>query len=160
MNTPVSTTLVLCVGLLLGNAAVAQTPSAAATSSAAPANASAAAAALNAFGGRAGLGLLATDFADRLATDPRTASFFKETQRPQFAAKLADQFCQVLGGGCDYQGASMAASHRDLDIRKQDFNALVEILQQAMDARSIPFADQNRLLAQLAPMHRDVITVP
>jgi hemoglobin len=95
-----------------------------------------------------------------LATDPRTASFFKETQRPEFATKLADQFCQVLGGGCDYQGATMAASHREFDIRKQDFNALVEILQQAMDARAVPFADQNRLLAQLAPMHRDVITVP
>ena len=40
-----------------------------------------------------------------------------------------------------------------------DFNALVEVLQAAMDAQGIPYAAQNRLLALLAPMHRDVITV-
>jgi hemoglobin len=148
-------TLALCLGLLFCSTGFAQSTPAQIPRAAAAVSAGT----LAAFGGRAGLGLLATDFADRLATDPRTASFFKDTQRPEFATKLADQFCQVLGGGCEYKGASMAASHRDFDIRKQDFNALVEILQQAMDARAVPFADQNRLLAQLAPMHRDVITV-
>jgi hemoglobin len=53
----------------------------------------------------------------------------------------------------------MKTAHADLDIRKGDFNALVEVLQQAMDARGIPFRAQNQLLAQLAHMHRDVITV-
>ena len=45
------------------------------------------------------------------------------------------------------------------DITKGNFNALVEVLQQAMDAQGIAFGAQNRLLARLAPMHRDVITV-
>jgi hemoglobin len=46
-----------------------------------------------------------------------------------------------------------------LDINKGHFNALVEVLQLSMDARQIPFRVQNQLLAQLAPMHRDIITV-
>lgn len=29
-----------------------------------------------------------------------------------------------------------------------------------MDAKGIPFAAQNRMLARLAPMHRDIITQP
>lgn len=149
-------TFALCLGLLISSAGFAQNRP---VDTPAPST-SAGASTLAAFGGRDGLALLATDFAKRLATDPRTASFFKDTQQSEFASKLADQFCQVLGGGCDYKGASMAVAHRDLDIRKQDFNALVEILQEAMDARAVPFAEQNRLLAQLAPMHRDVITVP
>jgi hemoglobin len=33
------------------------------------------------------------------------------------------------------------------------------VLQVSMDARHIPFTTQNKLLALLAPMHRDVITV-
>lgn len=112
-----------------------------------------------AFGARAGLGELGTDFVARLQRDPRTAPFFEKTNAPELATKLADQFCQVLGGGCAYKGADMKTAHRDLDIRKQDFNALVEVLQQSMDARGIPFTAQNRLLAALAPMHRDSITV-
>ena len=38
-------------------------------------------------------------------------------------------------------------------------DALVEVLQQSMAAQGVPFRAQNRLLAKLAPMHRDVITV-
>jgi hemoglobin len=51
----------------------------------------------------------------------------------------------------------MKDAHADLKITRADFNALVEVLQQAMDARSIPFTRQNQLLALLAPMHRDIV---
>lgn len=53
----------------------------------------------------------------------------------------------------------MKSAHADMDINKGHFNALVEVLQSAMDAQGIPFVQQNRLLALLAPMHRDVITI-
>ena len=53
----------------------------------------------------------------------------------------------------------MKSAHGNMDINKTDFNALVEILQQSMDVQGIPFRSQNKLLAKLAPMHRDVITV-
>jgi len=112
---------------------------------------------LAAFGGAAGLNALTTDFVAKLLADPRTQPFFQNANAPELARKLADQFCDVLDGHCGYQGAPMKLAHDAMEIRKQDFNALVEVLQQAMDARGIAFADQNRLLARLAPMHRDVV---
>jgi hypothetical protein len=51
-------------------------------------------------------------------------------------------------------------AHDGMDIRRGDFNALVEVLQQSMDAQGITFGAQNRLLAQLAPMHRDIVNTP
>ena len=39
------------------------------------------------------------------------------------------------------------------------FNALVEVLQASMAAQGVPFATQNRLLARLAPMHREIVNV-
>jgi hemoglobin len=54
----------------------------------------------------------------------------------------------------------MKSVHADFEIRKGDFNALVEVLQQAMDAQGIAFTAQNRMLARLAPMHRDIINRP
>jgi len=45
-------------------------------------------------------------------------------------------------------------------VRRADFNALVELLQVTMDARGVPVRAQNRLLALLAPMHRDIIEPP
>ena len=52
----------------------------------------------------------------------------------------------------------MKSSHAGLGIDRADFNALVEDLQIAMDRKGVPFRSQNKLLAILAPMHREVIT--
>jgi hemoglobin len=111
------------------------------------------------FGDKPGLVKLMDDFMLRLVADPRTGPFFKPANQKHIKEQLVEQFCQVTGGPCVYKGADMKSAHADLDIGKREFNALVEVLQQAMDAQGIPFRAQNQLLAQLAPMHRDVITV-
>lgn len=111
------------------------------------------------FGEQPGLVRLVDDFMLRLLADPRTGPHFKEANKDRIKEQLVDQFCQVTGGPCVYKGADMKSAHADLEIGKRDFNALVEVLQQAMDAQSIPFRAQNQLLAQLAFMHRDIITV-
>lgn len=110
-----------------------------------------------AFGGRPGLEKLMADFVPRLKADPRIGELFKETNLKELQKQLASQLCVVSGGPCKYEGANMKEAHADLKIGKADFNRLVELLQLAMDAQGIPFTAQNRMLAQLAPMHRDVI---
>ena len=112
-----------------------------------------------ALGAQAGITQLSDDFVTRLVADKRLRPFFEKTNLPHFKLQLADQFCVVSGGPCVYKGADMKSSHANFDIAKADFNALVEVLQQSMDAKGIPFRAQNRLLALLAPMHREVITV-
>jgi len=110
------------------------------------------------FGGEPGLTALMDDFMDRLLADPRTREFFEFSDQPRVKRQLVEQFCVILGGDCHYSGRSMAESHEGLQIRRAEFNALVECLQDAMDARGIPFSAQNRLLARLAPMHREIVT--
>ena len=112
----------------------------------------------DALGGKPGIAALIDDFVPRVATDGSIGRFFKDTNLKELNKQLRDQICVVSGGPCVYEGAAMKASHADLGIGKSDFNRMVEVLQDAMDARGIAFADQNRLLARLAPMHRDVIT--
>lgn len=112
-----------------------------------------------ALGEKAGLSRLVDDFVNRLRADPRIGEQFKSTNLKTLKTQLTDQFCEVSGGPCVYEGDDMKRAHADLKITKSDFNALVEVLQVSMDAQGIPFATQNRLLALLAPMHRDVITV-
>ena len=112
-----------------------------------------------AFGDKAGLVLLMDDFMTRLLADPRTGPHFKPANQQHVKEQLVEQFCALSGGPCVYKGADMKTAHAELDIRKSDFHALVEVLQHSMDARAIPFARQNQMLALLAPMHRDTITI-
>ena len=111
------------------------------------------------FGEKPGLVKLVEDFHVRLLADPRTGPHFKPVNAKNIKEQLTDQFCNVTGGPCQYKGADMKSAHSNLDITKSDFNALVEVLQASMDAQGVGFAAQRQLLALLAPMHRDVITV-
>jgi hemoglobin len=108
-------------------------------------------------GGQSGLVKLTDDFMQRLLADPRMNPFFRDTDQKEFKAQLAAQFCEVSGGPCQRKGKDMKTVHDGQDITKSNFNALVEVLQQSMDAQGIPFTAQNRLLAKLAPMHREII---
>ena len=111
-------------------------------------------------GGQRGLVTLMDDFMVRLLADPRMNPFFKDTDQKHIKEELVAQFCEVAGGPCKRNGPDMKKAHSGIDVTKANFNALVEVLQQSMDAQGIPFAAQNRLLAKLAPMHREIINTP
>ncbi len=112
-----------------------------------------------ALGGQDGIDRIVGDFVPRLASDPHMGEFFRNVRQAHFKAMLSLKFCEVAGGPCIYTGRSIPELHRDMDITKADFNALVEVLQASMDAQGVPFATQNRLLARLAPMHREIVSV-
>ena len=142
--------LAIAVGAVLAPPAFAQGTAAMAT---APAGL------YQALGEKPGITRLMDDFVNRVVKDPRIGGHFKDVKPAALKESLTDQICQPSGGPCKYEGADMKSAHADMDINKGHFNALVEVLQSAMDAQGIPFAQQNRLLALLAPMHRDVITI-
>ncbi|GHA72062.1 group I truncated hemoglobin [Cognatilysobacter bugurensis] len=110
------------------------------------------------FGSEPGLTALMDEFMAVMLEDPRMRPFFENTDQPRIKRQLVEQFCAILGGGCAYSGRDMKSSHAGLGIDRADFNALVEDLQVAMDRKGVPFRSQNKLLAILAPMHREVIT--
>lgn len=112
----------------------------------------------DALGGKPGLAALMETFVERLASDERTKIFFENSDKPRLKSQLVDQLCMLSGGPCEYRGAKMRGLHRNLEIRRGDFNALVEVLQDAMEAHGIGFRTQNALLALLAPMHREIVT--
>ncbi len=112
-----------------------------------------------ALGGQAGVTRLADDLAPRLMADRRIGEFFKSSSQQHLKETLAQQFCQVSGGGCGYAGPAKKIVRQDMGITKGDFNALVELLQFSMEDQGIPFNTQNRLLARLGPMHREIINV-
>ena len=110
-----------------------------------------------AWGGKDGIRAVMEDFVPRLEADARIGKFFRREGRDNLVAQLTDQLCKISGGPCTYGGAPMNLVHRDLEITKADFNALVEVLQLSMAAKGIAFGAQNAMLARLAPMHRDII---
>lgn len=109
------------------------------------------------FGGCEGIDRIAVRTVGLSHDDLRIAAIFVSHDMVRLKRTLGEQFCYLLGAGCAYSGRDMQSAHRQMGVTKADMNALVENLQQAMREAGVPFAAQNRPLAKLAPMSRDVV---
>lgn len=113
---------------------------------------------LEQFGGREGLDRIMDTFMVGMLADAELGPFFVNADQGRVKRQLAEQFCVILGGDCTYSGRDMKTSHAGMGVDRRHFNRLVEVLQDAMKTHGVPFSAQNRLLAKLAPMHREVVT--
>jgi len=109
------------------------------------------------FGELPGLAALADDLLERIADDRRIAPLFANTNIPRFRDLFIEYLCIVVEGPCTYTGDDMEEVHTGLGITEADFNVLVEDMIDSMQARKIPRAAQNRLIARLAPMRKEII---
>jgi hemoglobin len=110
-----------------------------------------------AFHEQAGVDRIVDDFVRRNTTDPTIGDIFKGQDYVRLRRVLKEQFCYILGGGCTYTGRTMKEAHKNMGAQMKDMNVVVTNLQKAMADEKVPFFAQNRFLAKLAPMERDVV---
>ncbi|MBC3933793.1 group 1 truncated hemoglobin [Undibacterium sp. CY7W] len=110
-----------------------------------------------ALGGSPGIARVVDQLIVEIQQDARISPQFKETNMKRLAELLKEQLCVVSDGPCQYSGDDMLTVHAQLGIKSAAFNALVEDLQAAMHKNQIPFPTQNRLLARLAVMKKDIV---
>lgn len=109
-----------------------------------------------AFGGQDGIRTIVVRLVDLSTADPRIGPIFQNQDLVRLRRTLFEQICHIVNAGCAYTGRDMKTAHKGLGVTRADMNALVENLQRAMREQGVPFAAQNRLLAKLAPMDRNV----
>jgi hemoglobin len=97
-------------------------------------------------------------FTDLILADPRINFTFAEADLAKFKGLLYDQLCELSGGPCRYEGRDMRTAHKKLALNTAEFDALAEDLYIALGKCGVPYRLQNRLMAKLAPMKRDIVT--
>jgi hemoglobin len=127
---------------------------------AAPSAAAPAATLYERLGGEARVTLAVSRLIERSAADPRTARSFDGVKLSTLSASLVQHICSLSGGGCVYEGETMARSHADLKIKSSEFEAMVTILREEFDRAGIDAGARNELLRKLAPMKRDIVDPP
>jgi hemoglobin len=109
-------------------------------------------------GGKPGLEHIAHGLIQRVKSDPRVADKFDNINMDYLEQRFVLHLCAWTGGPCEVHGASMKGIHAELGLTDRNFNAVVEDLEASMAEAGTPYHAQNRLLALLAPMHRDIVS--
>ena len=108
-------------------------------------------------GGQGGVALIARNAVVIYTTDPRIRADFDNINPDRLRSRLADYLCQLADGPCTYRGRPMLAAHAGLETTQAKFNAVAEGMQTAMAQAGIPYWTQNRMMARLAPLQRDIV---
>ena len=109
-------------------------------------------------GGEQGLKKIVATLVTLIQADARIKESFADTDMKKLALRLEEQFCVLSGGPCVYKGDPMVETHAGLKVTNAQFNALAEDLQIAMERQGVPSHVQNKLVAKLAPMQREIVT--
>ncbi len=112
----------------------------------------------NKLGGTAGITAIVKDAYTLILDDDRIKADFDNISREHLTMRLSELICQLTGGPCVYHGRPMGPAHEGLDLTRAKFNAVAEDLESAMDQHNVPYWTQNKLMALLAPMQRDIVT--
>jgi hemoglobin len=110
-------------------------------------------------GGQTVVAAVINDTLDRVVADPRLNRSFEGSNVKRIKEKLAEQICQLAGGGCQYTGDSMRETHAGHQITQAEFYGMVEVLRDSLRRHHVHLRERNELLALLAPMERDVVNV-
>lgn len=108
-------------------------------------------------GGDTAIAAIVDDAVANIAADPRINQRFRHTGALHLRKNLVDLFCARTGGPCVYTGRDMSAAHDGMNIRDDEFNALVEDLALSLEKHRVPEAEKRELLAILGQMKNAVI---
>ena len=108
-------------------------------------------------GGKAAITAVVDDFIGNVAGDARINRRFAATDIPRLKAMLVDQICAGTGGPCKYTGRDMATAHEGMNIRSDEFDALVQDLVKSLDKFKVPAREKGELLGVLGPMKGAIV---
>lgn len=108
-------------------------------------------------GGTEGVAAIANTLIDRVVADPQLGRSFKDSDIARIKRLLAEQLCELSGGGCQYSGDSMKQTHAGHHISQAEFYGMVEDLRGVLKERAVDTRSINELLRLLAPMKRDIV---
>ena len=108
-------------------------------------------------GGEPKLRATMEEFVTIIVADDRINFAFADTDLSKFKQLLFEQLCAITQGPCRYTGRDMRTAHAKLNINNAQFNALAEDLYRAFDRVHVPYRLQNKVMALLAPMQKDIV---
>lgn len=108
-------------------------------------------------GGQPAITAVVDDFIGNVAGDARINQRFAKTDIPKLKRMLVDQICAGSGGPCKYTGRDMATAHEGMNIRGEEFDALVQDLVKSLDKFKVPEREKGELLGLLGPMKGAIV---
>ena len=97
------------------------------------------------------------DFVGNVAADDRIKARFEHADVKNLKKQLVDQICSVSGGPCQYTGKDMKVAHTGMQIKDEEFTALVDDLKKSLDKFKVGQKERDELLGALGGLKPQIV---
>jgi hemoglobin len=108
-------------------------------------------------GGRPAIVAVVDDAVRNIAADARINARFGSAGSSHLNQSLVDLLCVRTGGPCVYRGRDMSAVHDGMNLRDDEFDALVEDVARSLDKFGVPPRERAELMAILGQMRGAIV---
>jgi hemoglobin len=103
-------------------------------------------------GGKDAITAVVDDAIGNVSADVRINQRFANAGSSALTKNLVELICARTGGPCTYAGRDMSAAHEGMNIRDDEFDALVEDLMKALDKFKVPAQEKAEVAVILGQM--------
>ena len=108
-------------------------------------------------GGQEGVEAVVETFYDRMLGDDRVNGFFEGMAMADLRAHQTAFLAAVTGGPNEYDGREMRAAHAGLDLDDDDFDAVADHLDAALDEHGVSEADRDAVVREVEALRPAVL---
>ncbi len=108
-------------------------------------------------GGAPAISAVVRQFYRDVINSPILKHHFEGTDMPRLIDHQTKFLCHVLGGPADYNGRSLAASHRHLGITPVEFDEVAEILEETLEDFDLDQVDIASVMSIVASTRSDIV---
>jgi len=108
-------------------------------------------------GGMNAVTAVVDDALARIAGDKRINGRFVGSHHANLNRNLSDLFCERTGGPCVYRGRDMASAHEGMNLRDDEFDAMVEDIAMSLDKFKVPVPEKAELLQMLGQTRNAIV---
>ena len=94
---------------------------------------------------------------DRTSNDPRAKSVFEGIKLDPVKESVTTHLCEITGGPCKYEGASMKKTHSGMHISSEQFDLMDAYLGEALVDHGVKDADKIYLGKILHPFKPEIV---
>ena len=109
-------------------------------------------------GGLAPIGQVVRQFYRDVLSSPRLAHHFEGIEMERLIDHQTKFLSHALGGPVEYSGRSLAASHKNLNISREDFAEVAQILQEALEDAGLTDEDIAQIMEVVGGTQDAVVT--
>lgn len=97
------------------------------------------------------------EFYSRIGKTPSLDHYFANTDMEALISHQTKFLCQVLGGPSQYTGRQLTAAHQSLKIPADDFDLVVDILEETLEDAGVEDADLETIMGIVASVRGAVV---